>query len=99
GATIDLDAPAESVRLAIGHARFAQLLDNLLANALKYSSPAQPIVVRVNAGEGEGKVSVTDRGVGIPNEHLARIFDRFYRVGGASICSASSTGTRGSFAP
>ena len=84
GATIDLDAPAESVRLAIGHARFAQLLDNLLANALKYSSPAQPIVVRVNAGEGEGKVSVTDRGVGIPNEHLARIFDRFYRVGGAS---------------
>ena len=84
GATIDLDAPAEPVRLAIGEARFAQLLDNLIANALKYSSPSQPIVVRVHAAEGEGKVSVTDRGIGIPNEHLARIFDRFYRVGGAA---------------
>jgi signal transduction histidine kinase len=84
GATIDLDAPAEPVRLAIGQARFAQLLDNLLANALKYSSTSEPIVVRVSAAEGEGMVSVTDRGIGIPPEHLARIFDRFYRVGGAA---------------
>jgi signal transduction histidine kinase len=84
GATIDLDAPAEPVRLAIGQARFAQLLDNLLANALKYSSTSEPIVVRVTAAEGEGMVSVTDRGIGIPPEHLARIFDRFYRVGGAA---------------
>jgi len=82
GATIDLEAPAEPVRLAIGQARFAQLVDNLLANALKYSSASDPIVVRVSAAEGEGTVSVTDRGIGIPAEHLARIFDRFYRVGG-----------------
>jgi signal transduction histidine kinase len=82
GATIDLKAPAEPVRLAIGQARFAQVVDNLLANALKYSSASEPIVVRVNAAESEGTVSVTDRGIGIPAEHLARIFDRFYRVGG-----------------
>jgi len=84
GATIDLDAPPEPVRLAIGQARFAQLLDNLLANALKYSSPSEPIVVRVSAADDEGKVSVTDRGIGIPAEHITRIFDRFYRVGGVA---------------
>ena len=83
GATIDLEAPPEPVRLAIGQARFAQLLDNLLANALKYSSPSETIVVRVSRADDEGKVSVTDRGIGIQPEHLTRIFDRFYRVGGA----------------
>src|SRR3989441_10820313 len=84
GATIDLDAPPEPVRLAIGQARFAQLLDNLLANALKYSALSEPIVVRVSAADDEGKVSVTDRGIGIPAEHITRIFDRFYRVGGVA---------------
>ncbi|HEV8535129.1 MAG TPA: ATP-binding protein [Candidatus Limnocylindria bacterium] len=84
GATIALDAPPEPVRLAIGQARFAQLLDNLIANAMKYSTPSEPIVVRVGADEGHGTVSVTDHGIGIPSEHLALIFDRFYRVGGTS---------------
>jgi signal transduction histidine kinase len=84
GATIDLEAPAEPVPLAIGQARFAQLLDNLLANAMKYSTSSGPIDVRVSAESGQGKVSVTDRGMGIASEHLGRIFDRFYRVGGAS---------------
>jgi signal transduction histidine kinase len=84
GATIDLVAPPEPIRLVIGQARFAQVLDNLIANAMKYSPPAEPIVLRLGTEEGHGKVSVTDRGVGIPSEHLARIFDRFYRVGGAS---------------
>jgi signal transduction histidine kinase len=84
GATIDLEAPAEPIRLAIGQARFAQLLDNLLANAMKYSRGSEPILVRVGIDDGHGKVSVTDRGIGIPPEHLARIFDRFYRVGGTA---------------
>jgi signal transduction histidine kinase len=83
GAAIDLEAPAEPVPLAIGTARFAQLLDNLLANAMKYSPPSEQILVSVTADGGEGKVSITDRGIGIPPEHLGRIFDRFYRVGGA----------------
>jgi signal transduction histidine kinase len=84
GATIDLTAPPEPVRLAIGQPRFAQLLDNLIANAMKYSPPSEPIGVRLSAEDGHGKVSVSDRGIGIPSEHLGRIFDRFYRVGGAS---------------
>jgi two-component system, OmpR family, sensor histidine kinase VicK len=70
------------VRLAIGQARFAQLLDNLLANAMKYSRSSDPIVVRISREDGEGKVSIIDQGIGIAEEHLARIFDRFYRVGG-----------------
>jgi signal transduction histidine kinase len=84
GAKVDLEAPAEPVRLAIGEARFAQVLDNLISNAMKYSPSAEPLVVTVEVAESVGKVAVTDRGIGIPAEHLARVFDRFYRVGGTA---------------
>jgi signal transduction histidine kinase len=84
GAKVDLDAPAEPVRLAIGEARFAQVLDNLISNAMKYSPTSEPLLVAVEIAEGMGKVAVTDHGMGIPAEHLARVFDRFYRVGGTA---------------
>jgi signal transduction histidine kinase len=84
GAKIDLEAPAEPVRMAIGEARFAQLLDNLISNAMKYSPIAEPILVSIEVAESVGKVSVTDHGIGIPAEQLARVFERFYRVGGTT---------------
>ena len=84
GARVDLDAPAEPVRVAIGEARFAQLLDNLISNAIKYSPTGEPILLSITVDQNVGKVSVIDHGMGIPAEHLARIFDRFYRVGGTA---------------
>ncbi len=84
GARIDLEAPSEPVRVAIGEARFAQLLDNLISNAMKYSPAGESIDVTIAVAENLGKVTVTDHGLGIPPEHLGRIFDRFYRVGGTA---------------
>ncbi|TME26027.1 MAG: HAMP domain-containing histidine kinase, partial [Chloroflexi bacterium] len=83
-AEIDLIAPDAPVWLAIDRARFAQLLDNLLSNAAKYSDKARPIVIEVTAGDSAGGVTVTDGGIGIRPEHLGRIFERFYRVPGSS---------------
>ena len=84
GAKIDLDSPAAPVRVAIGEARFAQLLDNLISNAMKYSRPATPILVTIGIEDSQGRVSVADQGIGIPAGDLARVFDRFYRVGGTA---------------
>jgi len=84
GVEVDLDAPDAPVLLAIDRARFAQVLDNLLANAAKYSPPNEPVVMRVERGDQQARISVSDRGIGIPPEHLERIFDRFYRVPGSS---------------
>ncbi len=60
--------------------RLAQVLDNLLSNAAKYSPSEEEIVLTVKSDDRQVLVSVRDHGVGIAPEHLPRLFDRFYRV-------------------
>jgi signal transduction histidine kinase len=57
-----------------------QLLDNLLENACKYSTPGTPIVVRVWPEPDAVALAVEDRGCGIPAEDLPRIFEPFFRA-------------------
>jgi two-component system sensor histidine kinase VicK len=64
--------------------RLGQVLDNLIGNAIKYSSPEGEIVVRTEAVDGEAHVSVSDQGAGIPADILPSLFDRFYRGGNSS---------------
>jgi signal transduction histidine kinase len=60
--------------------RIAQVLRNLLDNAIKYSPDGGLIVVRGEVQKGEAVVSVADQGVGIAPEHLNRLFDKFFRA-------------------
>jgi signal transduction histidine kinase len=61
----------------------AQLVDNLVGNALKYSPSGSEIVVEVAARPpGGAEMSVADTGPGIPAEAVPRLFERFYRVPG-----------------
>mgnify|MGYP001446370275 FL=1 len=53
---------------------------NLVDNAIKYSGEGSTVTVSVRSGPGEGIVRVSDNGVGIAPEDLARVFDRFYRT-------------------
>ncbi|HLI27079.1 MAG TPA: sensor histidine kinase [Chloroflexota bacterium] len=71
-------APAPILLLA-DPARLARVLDNLLANAAKYSAPTAPIDVATYVDD-QAHVAVRDRGVGIPPEELPRLFHRFYRT-------------------
>ncbi|HEX9235423.1 MAG TPA: histidine kinase dimerization/phospho-acceptor domain-containing protein, partial [Actinomycetota bacterium] len=61
--------------------RLDQVLRNLIGNALKFSPPSSPVFVRAVAKDGEIRLAVTDRGVGIPPEHLPHVFDRFHQAG------------------
>lgn len=60
--------------------RVAQVLRNLLDNAVKYSPDGGLIVVRGEARGDEAVISVADQGVGIAPEHLNRLFEKFFRV-------------------
>jgi two-component system sensor histidine kinase KdpD len=57
-----------------------QVVVNLLENAVKYSADGAPIEVSASIQNDRARLQVSDRGVGIPDEDLPRIFDKFYRV-------------------
>jgi len=61
-----------------------ELLFNLIENAIKYNRTGGTVTVTISAEQGqegnECKIAVADTGIGIPKEHHARIFERFYRI-------------------
>ncbi len=61
--------------------RIRQVLTNLLVNSIKYSKPiGGETSIRIYDLENSIKVEISDNGIGIDQRHLARIFERFYRV-------------------
>ena len=75
--------PGEPVPVTADADRIAQVLTNLLGNALAAtsgSSPAQ-VQLRLQADQHTARVSVSDTGVGLTEEDLQRVFERFYRAG------------------
>ena len=66
---------------------------NLMTNAIRYSLDAQPIrVTWEDVDENRTRLMVEDKGVGIPQEHLERITERFYRVDIAGSTIRGGTG-------
>jgi signal transduction histidine kinase len=59
-----------------------QILSNLVTNAIKYASSDEIVVGAAAAGPDAIRLTVADRGVGIPHDCVARIFERFERVVG-----------------
>jgi len=75
-------APHGAVPVKVDHERILQVLGNLITNAVKFSARGGRIVLAVDAVAGEARFSVKDDGVGIPNDMLEAIFERFWQVGG-----------------
>jgi len=72
--------------------RLMQVMANLLSNAAKFSSPGGAVSVRASR-EGERiRVEVEDRGMGIPEEFRARVFEKFAQADGSSSRRADGTG-------
>ena len=69
-----------------------QILTNLLDNAVKYSEPGGRIEVHIADRGSRVRVSVRDTGIGIPEQDLVRIFERFYRVDRARSRALGGTG-------
>jgi two-component system sensor histidine kinase ChvG len=80
---IKLEGPSEPVLVRASPERLTQVFENLLDNAASFSPAGGTVEVRLTrengTGLGSGLVVVDDRGPGIPETHLDRIFDRFFR--------------------
>jgi two-component system phosphate regulon sensor histidine kinase PhoR len=86
---------AEPTDLAVRALRFRleQALVNLVDNAVKFSPPGAEVRIACNrAADGMVEIHVIDQGIGIPEEDLPRIFERFYRVDKARSREAGGTG-------
>jgi two-component system phosphate regulon sensor histidine kinase PhoR len=72
--------------------RLAEVLQNLLDNAIQYTLPGGQIMLSAEEGDAEVVVTVSDTGIGIPQADQPRIFERFYRVDVARSREAGGTG-------
>ena len=80
---LELKPPPDLPPAKIDVERISQLMENLIGNALKFSSEGGKVVCSVyvrNYGKQFLEVSVADTGCGIRNENLERIFDKFKRI-------------------
>lgn len=79
GLHVDLDLP-DVLPVRANRDRLAQVLGNLLQNAVRYTPRGGRVTVRAERRPGEALVSVVNTGDGIPAADLPHVFERFYRV-------------------
>lgn len=77
--TVGLSCP-EDLRARVNGPLLEQALVNLIDNAVKYSGPESSVQLEAGQHDGQVVIKVTDQGAGISQEHLPRLFERFYRV-------------------
>ena len=82
-----LDAP-EAVMIQGDAARLDQVLSNLITNGLKYSPEGGDVRVRVRRAGAHARITIQDRGIGIPAEVQAQIFEPFARTEAARATTA-----------
>jgi signal transduction histidine kinase len=80
GVSVTSDIPDDLPPAMADRERVHQVLFNLVDNAVRYTPPGGAVTVSAHRVNGSVEVEVHDTGVGIPSEHLPRLFDRFYRV-------------------
>ncbi len=72
--------PADLPHILADEDRITQVLVNLVANAIQYTPEGGDVTISAARHEDEIYISVKDTGIGIPPEHVANLFTRFYRV-------------------
>jgi signal transduction histidine kinase len=87
-----VDAESRQVRIVADRNRVATILNNLLDNAVKYSPNGGEVRLKVEQQNGVARVSVSDRGIGIPEEQMNRLFTRFGRIVSKESARISGTG-------
>ena len=82
----------EAFLVASSPTRLQQLFGNLVENAIKYNKPQGRVTVTLQRQRNMVLVKVKDTGIGIPQEHLPRLFERFYRVDSSRSREIGGTG-------
>ena len=90
--SVAMDIPLDLPRVMADEARFSQVVLNLLDNAVKYTPEGGGITIKAVPQDKTVRFDVADTGIGIPEQDLPRIFERFYRVDKARSRDLGGTG-------
>ncbi len=89
---LDKTFSGKDFNLKADRTKIEQVFVNLIDNAIKYSAQGKTIKIVLDDKKNSFQISVEDCGIGIPKEHLNRIFERFYRVDKARSRELGGTG-------
>jgi signal transduction histidine kinase len=90
--TLSIEPRGDNFIITADRDKVEQVFVNLVDNAVKYTGEAGRIVVSILEQDSAITVTVEDNGIGIPPEHLDRVFERFYRVDKARSRQLGGTG-------
>jgi signal transduction histidine kinase len=79
GLSLEFDCPPEIGSIIADERRLKQALFNLISNAIKFTPAGGTIAMRARRADGEIALTVTDTGIGIPQEQQQRVFEKFER--------------------
>ncbi len=83
GLDLQVNLPPEIPSIQGDPDKIKQAILNLINNAIKYNRPGGEIILAVENGQADVTITVKDSGIGIPEEHMAGLFTKFYRVPGS----------------
>jgi signal transduction histidine kinase/ligand-binding sensor domain-containing protein/AraC-like DNA-binding protein len=101
GIALRVEAPQDEVEAYFDSDKMEKILTNLLSNAMKFTPDAGAVNVNVSLEDvsdsapgdvGWVRIAVADTGIGIREEELAHVFDRFYQVGASTVREQKGTG-------
>jgi len=83
GIELQVNLPPEIPSIQGDYDKIKQAILNLLSNAIKYNRPNGEIILAAENQSNEIQITVKDNGIGIPAQHLPKLFTKFYRVPGS----------------
>lgn len=92
GVTLRIESAEELPPVQADRDRLVQVLLNLVDNAVRHTPEGGSVTVCLGAGPDRVSIQVRDTGEGIPEEHLPRLFERFYRVDASRSRKSGGTG-------
>jgi two-component system sensor histidine kinase VicK len=92
GVALVLELPPQAVQANLNPNKFGRVVDNLLANALKFTPSGGHVRVRLSEHASRPRLTVQDTGVGIPAEFQGYLFDKFSQAAREGLAGESTTG-------
>ena len=90
--TLTEDIPPQMPEMEVDGERMRQVVINLVGNAIKFSDPGGSVAVKVEKQESDLLFQVSDHGIGIHEEAMKHLFERFYRAEGETVRGGTGLG-------